>query len=138
MYFMRTNFRGAGRLGRSVRTSAVDETARDGRVHPPAVLPMRLQPLLVARTKFVSRLANPMSPARATRAGRSPGSRVVARNIPSQTTIAAQWLWSQPHPCYALAAYSCRDSRRIGLSRPHCVPVTGTLYRHLILPTLVS
>lgn len=72
-----------------------------------------------------------MSRARATRAGRSPGSRVIARRAPSQTFRAEAFpvQWLRPR-CrvrmrVVLAAYSCRDSRGIARKRAHRVPVTG-------------
>ena len=65
-----------------------------------------------------------LSPARATRAGRSPGSRVNARCAPSQDVPAwtgqSQWLQSRirDRVRITLAAYSCRDSLRLGRAGP--------------------
>ena len=71
------------------------------------------------RSDGVPRLGHPLDQARATRASRSPGSRVVARWTPSQdprAPVAAIWK-IQITLSTPLTAYSCRDSRRFG-ARP--------------------
>ena len=52
-----------------------------------------------------SRLANPMSRARATRAGRSPGSRVIARSAPSQASPSRGRDWLSG--CGGVSAIAC-------------------------------
>ena len=62
--------------------------------------------------------------ARATHAGRSPGSQVIARRTPSRTHMSSGRSGNGRNPCDALTAYSCRDSHGVGHSkaRPHHIP----------------